>query len=68
MSVEAVGTVRRGRSARCALRQRTDVTMLPALRYRLPFIEPMSPEEVARIDAASMRGAHVRSERYLSCA
>ncbi|MEM9148533.1 MAG: trimethylamine methyltransferase family protein, partial [Pseudomonadota bacterium] len=46
---------RRGRGARKAIRQTRDVTMLPALRRRLPLVEPMSPEEIARIDAASMQ-------------
>ena len=54
MSVDAVGTVRRGRGARRAVRQATDVTMLPALQRGLPLIEPMSAEQIARIDAASM--------------
>ncbi len=54
MSVDAVGTVRRGRGARRAIRQTTDVTMLPALRRGLPLTEPMSEDQIARIDAASM--------------
>ncbi|WP_298970980.1 trimethylamine methyltransferase family protein [uncultured Roseobacter sp.] len=54
MSVEAVGTARRGRGARKALRQTRDVTMLPALKRRLPLTEPMDADQVARIDAASM--------------
>ncbi|SLN53594.1 Trimethylamine methyltransferase (MTTB) [Pseudoruegeria aquimaris] len=54
MSVEAVGTTRRGRGARRAQRQSRDITMLPALRRRLPLTEPMDGEQVARIDAASM--------------
>lgn len=54
MSVEAVGTVRRGRGARRAARQTRDITMLPALKRRLPLTEPMTPEQVERIDAASM--------------
>ncbi|WP_299405251.1 trimethylamine methyltransferase family protein [uncultured Roseobacter sp.] len=54
MSVEAVGTTRRGRGARKALRQTRDVTMLPALKRRLPLTEPMDADQVARIDAASM--------------
>ena len=54
MSVEAVGTARRGRGARKAQRQTRDVTMLPALKRRLPLTEVMDAEQVARIDAASM--------------
>ncbi len=36
------------------MRQTRDVTMLPALKRRLPLTEPMEPEQIARIDAASM--------------
>ena len=43
-----------GRSARRALRSQTDTAMLPGLTNRLPLCEPMTPDEVARIDAASM--------------
>ncbi|MFK7871043.1 MAG: trimethylamine methyltransferase family protein [Roseobacter sp.] len=54
MTVDAVGTTRRGRGARRAVRQTRDVTMLPALKRGLPLTEPMSAEQVHRIDAASM--------------
>ena len=54
MSVDAVGTVRRGRGARKAIRQTRDITMLPALKRKLPLTEPMNPEQVEQIDAASM--------------
>ena len=54
MTVDAVGTARRGRGARKAQRQTRDVTMLPALRRRLPLTEPMDGEQIERIDAASM--------------
>jgi trimethylamine--corrinoid protein Co-methyltransferase len=54
MSVAAVGTTRRGRGARKAIRQTRDIRMLPALTRRLPLTEPMTPEQVERIDAASM--------------
>ena len=37
MSVDAVGTVRRGRGARKALRQTRDIKMLPALKRKLPL-------------------------------
>ena len=54
MTVEAVGTTRRGRGARKAKRQARDFTMLPALRRRLPLVEPMDQDQIERIDAASM--------------
>ncbi len=54
MSVDAVGTKRRGRGARKAVRQTRDVTMLPALKRGIPLSEPMSQERVEQIDAASM--------------
>ena len=52
MSVEAVGTTRRGRGARKMLRQTRDVAMLPALKRKLPLTEVMDEAQVARIDAA----------------
>ncbi|MEL6217914.1 MAG: trimethylamine methyltransferase family protein [Pseudomonadota bacterium] len=45
---------RRGRGARKAVRQTRDVRMLPALRRRLPLVEPMDQGQIDRIDAASM--------------
>ena len=54
MSVEAVGTERRGRGARKASRQKRDTTMLPALKRSLPLTEPMSQEQIEKIDNASM--------------
>jgi trimethylamine--corrinoid protein Co-methyltransferase len=54
MSVDAVGTVRRGRGARKAIRETRDVKMLPALKRKLPLTEPMTPEQIEKIDAASM--------------
>lgn len=54
MSVDAVGKVRRGRGARKAIRQTRDVKMLPALKRKLPLTEPMTPEQIEKIDAASM--------------
>lgn len=54
MSVDAVGKTRRGRGARKAIRQQRDVTMLPALKRGIPLTEPMSPEQVEKIDNASM--------------
>ena len=43
-----------GRAARRALRAAVDRSMLPGLVRRLPLCEPMSPDELARIDDASM--------------
>ena len=54
MSVEATGTVRRGRGARKAQRLTRDVKMLPALERKLPLTEPMTPDQIEKIDAASM--------------
>ncbi len=54
MSVQATGKVRRGRGARKAVRQTRDITMLPALKRKLPLTEPMTPEQIEKIDAASM--------------
>lgn len=54
MSIQAEGTVRRGRSARRVSRQTLDTKMLPALKRKLPLTEPMSQEQVEKIDAASM--------------
>ena len=54
MSVEATGTVRRGRGARKAQRLTRDIKMLPALKRKLPLTEPMTPDQIEKIDAASM--------------
>ncbi len=54
MSVDAVGKVRRGRGARTAERQTRDIKMLPALKRKLPLTEPMTPDQIEKIDAASM--------------
>ncbi len=54
MSVDAVGSVRRGRGARRALRQTRDVKMLPVLKRGIPLMEPMDAEQVEKIDNASM--------------
>ncbi len=71
MSVEAEGKVRRGRGARKAVRQTRDTTMLPALKRRLPFTEPMDQGQIERIDAASMDilenvGVHFRDDIALA--
>ena len=54
MSVEATGTMRRGRGARNAARQTRYIAMLPALKRKLPLTEPMDHEQILRVDAASM--------------
>ncbi|MFK7835928.1 MAG: trimethylamine methyltransferase family protein [Sulfitobacter sp.] len=43
-----------GRSARRAIREATDFSMLPGLVNHLPFCEVMDEEQVRRIDDASM--------------
>lgn len=43
-----------GRSARQAIRSAPDFAMLPALKRNLPLCEPMDPDQIARIDDASM--------------
>ncbi|MGI9499138.1 MAG: trimethylamine methyltransferase family protein [Geminicoccaceae bacterium] len=45
---------RRGRDARRDLRTAPRHDMLPALKRGLPLVEPMTPEQVQRIDRASM--------------
>ena len=47
-------SARRGRGARTAQHAVRDVKMLPSLKRGLPLTEPMSAEEIERIDAASM--------------
>jgi len=54
MSVDAVGTVRRGRGARKVARQTRDIKMLPPLERKLPLTEPMTTDQIEKIDAASM--------------
>jgi trimethylamine--corrinoid protein Co-methyltransferase len=54
MTVEVDGKRRQGRGARKAARQARDFTMLPALNRALPLTEPMDPDQIERIDAASM--------------
>ncbi|MEL6479141.1 MAG: trimethylamine methyltransferase family protein [Pseudomonadota bacterium] len=45
---------RGGRGSRREIRTAVSDDMLPALKRRLPLTEPMSPEQVEQIDAASM--------------
>ena len=71
MSIDAVGKVRRGRGARKALRETRDIKMLPALKRKLPLTEPMTSDQITRIDAASMDilenvGVHFRDEIALA--
>ncbi|WP_419907504.1 trimethylamine methyltransferase family protein [Hoeflea sp.] len=51
---EAPRTRLGGRGARREIRTAIDTKMLPALKRRLPLVEPMDEEQVARIDDASM--------------
>ena len=56
-----------GRTARRALRSSPNLEMLPGLHRALPTTELMSPEQVERIDAASMHileniGVHFRDQ------
>ena len=71
MSIDAVGKVRRGRGVRKALREIRDIKMLPALKRKLPLTEPMTFDQITRIDAASMDilenvGVHFRDEIALA--
>jgi len=52
--VEAIGMTRRGRRARRAAREAHDASMLPALNRNLPILEPMTPADIERVDAASI--------------
>ncbi|MEM7685651.1 MAG: trimethylamine methyltransferase family protein, partial [Pseudomonadota bacterium] len=52
--IEEKRTRRGGRGSRRELRTAVDTHMLPALKRRLPLTEPMTPEQVEKIDAASM--------------
>ncbi len=54
MGVDAVGTSRRGRGVRKAIRQKRNIKMLPALNHRLPLTEPMDQGQIEKIDNASM--------------
>ena len=71
MSIDAVGKVRRGRGVRKALREIRDIKMLPALKRKLPLTEPMTSDQITKIDAASMDilenvGVHFRDEIALA--
>ncbi|MEM8596374.1 MAG: trimethylamine methyltransferase family protein [Pseudomonadota bacterium] len=49
-----VASRRAGREQRRERRQAPDHSMLPTLTRGLPLVEPLSPEQIERIDAASM--------------
>ncbi len=53
-AAEARGTRRGGRQSRRVERQDVHETMLPGLKRNLPLMEPLSPDQVERIDNASM--------------
>ncbi len=55
--VESTATPRSRRGARSALRdirKERDVTMLPALKRKLPLVEPMDQTQIEKLDNASM--------------
>ena len=54
MTADTIRTARRGRRARTQTRLARDINMLPALERQLPLTEPMTPEQIDRIHAASM--------------
>ena len=67
MTVQAVGTTRKGRSSRRLKSQTKNFKMLPGLRGRLPLTEPLDPDQIQRIDNASMdilenTGIHFRDK------
>ena len=67
MTVQAVGTIRKGRSSRRLRSQTRNFTMLPALRHCLPLTEPLNRDQIERIDEASMdilenTGIHFRDK------
>ena len=67
MTVQAVGTSRKGRSSRRLKSQTKNFKMLPGLRGRLPLTEPLDPDQIQRIDNASMNilentGIHFRDK------
>ena len=53
-AAEARGARRGGRSTRRAARKDVREKMLPGLKRGLPLVEPMTPEQIERIDNASM--------------
>ena len=67
MTVQAVGTIRKGRSSRRLKSQKRSFTMLPGLRHSLPLTEPLNGDQIERIDEASMdilenTGIHFRDK------
>ncbi|MEM1198802.1 MAG: trimethylamine methyltransferase family protein [Pseudomonadota bacterium] len=53
-TAEARGSRRGGRQSRREARQEVHEAMLPGLKRNLPLVEPLTPEQVERIDEASM--------------
>ncbi|MEM8689048.1 MAG: trimethylamine methyltransferase family protein [Pseudomonadota bacterium] len=53
-TAEARGSRRGGRQSRREARQEVHEAMLPGLKRNLPLVEPLSPEQIERIDQASM--------------
>jgi len=47
-------TRRGGRAALRKQRAKRSTNMLPALKRKLPLVEPMTPDQVEKIDDASM--------------
>ena len=54
VAVEERKTRRGGRGSRREIRTAVNDDMLPALKRRLPLVEPLDAEQIARIDDASM--------------
>ncbi|MEO0376214.1 MAG: trimethylamine methyltransferase family protein, partial [Cyanobacteria bacterium P01_A01_bin.17] len=51
---EAPRSRRGGRGSRREIRTAVSDAMLPALKRHLPLTEPMDPDQIGKIDAASM--------------
>ena len=71
MAVAALASRRGGRDARRSLRTGRREDMLPSLRHGLPYTEPLDPEQIERIDEASMAileevGVDVRDPQALA--
>ena len=54
MSVSAAPSRRGGREARRAIRTQRNIEMLPQLSRGLPYLEPLTEEQLLRIHDASM--------------
>ncbi len=53
-AAEARGSRRGGRQSRREARQEVHEAMLPGLKRNLPLVEPLTPDQIERIDQASM--------------